>query len=149
MGKPETLVLLRSLAGSCSEVPEGWCKAHDSCGACWNHALDMLEKELDDYVGLPRDANEMSVRPGDDIHLDHNDKVRHVVSMSMCEDGTWLVHCDSGGGFSMPDSKEYVTHAKPDTFERIITDALRMPVHDKAMVAEFSETVRGLAGGRA
>ena len=149
MGKPETLGLLRSLAGSCSEVPEGWCKGHDNCSACWNDALDMLEEELDDYVGLPKDANEASVSPGDHIHLRHNGEDRRVVSMTLCEDGTWLVHCDSGGGFEMPASKEYVTHAEPDTFGRIIGDALTMPVHDKAAIAELVARCERLAGGRA
>jgi hypothetical protein len=99
-------------------------KVGSACVGVDSSQADELIAKLDEALGkaealggvarFPTDADGIPIRPGDDIHLSHNNRDRHVVSMTLCEDGTWLVHCDSGGGFSMPDSKGYVTHVKSD-----------------------------------
>ncbi len=145
----EILKRLRDVcAQTCGESTDEWCETHRTCLECRMDLLDLLEKELDGWVELTKDANEVSVSPGDLIHLRHNGEDRRVVSVTLCEDGTWLVHCDKGGSFEMPKSKEYVTHAEPDTFERIIRDAMHA-IPDEAALAELVARCERLAGGRA
>lgn len=59
-------------------------------------------------VNLPVDKNGSSVDVGDRVHLEHNGKVRTVTSLMLLMDGSWIVGCDAGGAFMLPESQDNV-----------------------------------------
>lgn len=59
-------------------------------------------------VNLPADKNGNSVDVGDRVYLEHNGKVRTVTSLMLLMDGSWIVNCDAGGAFMLPESQDNV-----------------------------------------
>lgn len=59
-------------------------------------------------VNLPTDKNGNSVDVGDKVYLEHNGKVRTVTSLMLLMDGSWIVGCDAGGAFMLPESQDNV-----------------------------------------
>ena len=56
-------------------------------------------------VNLPTDKNGNPVDIGDRIYLGHNGMVRTVTSLMLLKDGSWIVGCDAGGAFMLPESQ--------------------------------------------
>lgn len=77
--------------------------------------LKEIAEEVDDMIHLPTDRDDMAVRVDDHIHLKHNGMDRRVTSLMYTGDGEWIVGCDEGGGFILPQSKDNVTHVTVDT----------------------------------
>ena len=80
-------------------------------------AVDAMLKE---YVKLPVDADGVPIRVGDTIEIEHNGRVTTVTNINYNEYG-WQVYCSEGGGF---DKDTRCRHVQPDSWERIIQDAL-------------------------
>lgn len=59
-------------------------------------------------VNLPLDKNGNPVDVGDRIYLRHNGKTRTVTSLMLHKDDSWIVCCDSGGCFILPESQDNV-----------------------------------------
>lgn len=60
---------------------------------------------------LPVDKNGIPVRIGDLLLLEHNGKHFRVRLMHYCGDGIWHIFGHGGGGgFSLPESADNVTH---------------------------------------
>ena len=137
----EILKRLRDVcAQTCGESTDEWCETHRTCLECRTDLVDALEKELDGWVELPRDADGVPIRPGDRVEgLNGEHADANFVSLLM--DGTFEV----GSRGWVP---HLLRHAEPDTWERIITDALRA-IPDEAAIAELVERCERLAGGRA
>lgn len=146
----EILAKLRDVCSQqCGESTDEWCETHRTCQECRTDLLDELEKELDGWAALPRDADGVPIRPGNRVYKMPSAEAMTVDGVEKTQDG-WRVYFDTGKGLRAATSVDNVTHvAPPDTFERIITDALRAPIHDKAMIAGFVERCERLAGGRA
>lgn len=91
------------------------------------HLLKEITEEVKDMILLPVDRDDMAVRVDDHIHLKHNGVDRRVTSLMYTGDGEWIVGCDEGGGFILPESKDNVTHVTVDTilgeFYREATEA--------------------------
>lgn len=79
------------------------------------HLLREIAEEVDDMIHLPTDKDDMAVRVDDHVHLKHNGMDRRVTSLMYTGDGEWIVGCDAGGGFILPESKDNVTHVTVDT----------------------------------
>ena len=62
-----------------------------------------------DSIELPFDRNGSYIDIGDKVYLEHNGKVRTVTSLMLCGNGDWIVGCDEGGGFILPDAQDNVT----------------------------------------
>jgi len=146
----EILKRLRDVcAQTCGESTDEWCETHRTCLECRTDLVDAIEKELDGWMELPRDADGVPIRPGDRMYRIPYVKAMTVDGVEKTQDG-WRVYFDTGRGLRAATAVDNVTHvAPPDTFERIIGDALTIPVHDKAAIAELVERCERLAGGRA
>lgn len=59
-------------------------------------------------VNLSLDKNGNPVDVGDKIYLRHNGKIRTVTSLALHKDDSWIVCCDSGGCFILPESQDNV-----------------------------------------
>lgn len=59
-------------------------------------------------VNLPLDKNGNPVDVGDRIYLRHNGKTRTVTSLVLHKDDSWIVCCDSGGCFMLPESQDNI-----------------------------------------
>lgn len=92
------------------------------------------------WVRLPVDADGVPIRVGDE--LDGYGKTIEVVELRYGRSG-WVLISREGNGYA--DTVAF-THHKPDTWERIIEDALTMPIHSKADVAQFVARCKALAG---
>lgn len=79
------------------------------------HLLKEIAEEVKDMIHLPTDRDDMAVRVDDHVHLKHNGMDRRVTSLMYTGDGEWIVGCDEGGGFILPESKDNVTHVTVDT----------------------------------
>lgn len=79
------------------------------------HLLKEIAEEVKDMIHLPVDRDDMAVRVDDHVHLKHNGMDRRVTSLMYTGDGEWIVGCDEGGGFILPESKDNVTHVTVDT----------------------------------
>lgn len=79
------------------------------------HLLREIAEEVKDTIHLPTDKDDMAVRVDDHVHLKHNGMDRRVTSLMYTGDGEWIVGCDEGGGFILPESKDNVTHVTVDT----------------------------------
>lgn len=58
---------------------------------------------------LPRDKFGKEINVGCTVHLDHNNKNRVVISLEYVGSDVWIVGCDAGGAFLMPESTFNVT----------------------------------------
>ena len=99
------------------------------------------------WVKLPVDADGAPIHVGDELEINHNGAVRTVESLGLFEHG-WTVFCNSGGGF-VP-SQTRCHHVKPDSWERIIADAVKngMYDHDNERIQQkLVERCKRLAGG--
>ena len=75
----------------------------------WKNATEsVVGADLDRYVELPTVADG-PLHVGDRIHLSHNGMDKVVTSL-MWDGDAWIVGCDSGGCFLLPEAKDYVTH---------------------------------------
>ena len=107
-------------------------------------AVDAMLKE---YVKLPVDADGVPIRVGDTIEIEHNGRVTTVTSINYNEHG-WQVYCAEGGGF---DKDTRCRHVQPDSWERIIEDAVKLGYADyptTSYEAELVERCKRLAGER-
>ena len=73
-----------------------------------------------EYIKLPVDADGVPIRVGDTIEIEHNGRVTTVTNINYNEYG-WQVYCSEGGGF---DKDTRCHHVQPDTWERIIEEAM-------------------------
>jgi hypothetical protein len=118
----EILKRLRDVcAQTCGESTDEWCETHRTCLECRMDLLDMLEKELDGWAALPRDADGVPCHVGDVMEWPGGDTFE-VVGIG---DGT-LFYLDGDCATEM--SADWTgastkCHHKPDTWERIIEDA--------------------------
>lgn len=95
------------------------------------------------WVKLPVDADGVPIHIGDLMEADGD--VFNVLSMELFYDGSWSIRNDVGNGF------EYweLHHVKPDSWERIIADAVKngMYDHDNEHIQQkLVERCRRLAG---
>lgn len=76
------------------------------------------------WVKLPVDADGVPIHIGDLMEADGD--VFNVLSMELFFDGSWSIRNDVGNGF------EYweLHHVKPDSWERIIADAVKNGIYD-------------------
>lgn len=58
---------------------------------------------------LPADKHGREVKVGCMVHLDHNGRDRRVTVLDYAGNGTWIVGCDEGGSFLLPQSRDNVT----------------------------------------
>ena len=70
---------------------------------------DMVERSEKASRYWPVDKNGVELEPGCVVHLDHNGMDREVTCMMLKRDGKWVIGCDDGGPFLMPDSEDDVT----------------------------------------
>lgn len=117
-----------------------------------NEQIDYLERFVpSNYILLPLDDDGVPIHVGDGLEINHNGAVRTVESLGLFEHG-WTVFCNSGGGFIPTHTR--CRHVQPDSWERIIADALTVgwqngnwnevtsaDIHDKLV-----ERCRRLAG---
>ena len=97
------------------------------------------------WVQLPKDADGVPIHTCDLMEADGD--TFNVMSMELFVDGLWSIRNDVGNGF------EYweLHHVKPDTWERIIADAVKngMYDHDNERIQQkLVERCRRLADGR-
>lgn len=59
-------------------------------------------------VNLPLDKNGNPVDVGDRIYLRHNGKTRTVINLALHKNDSWIVCCDSGGCFMLPESQDNI-----------------------------------------
>lgn len=57
----------------------------------------------------PTDMNDREITIGCTIFLKHNGRFRKVTHLERLENGVWIVGCDAGGAFLLPQSKNNVT----------------------------------------
>lgn len=84
-----------------------------------NDGID-ADKNAMGYIKLPVDVDKMPIHVGDTIEIEHNGRVTTVTNINYNEYG-WEVYCAEGGGF---DKDTSCRHVKPDSWERIIADAI-------------------------
>ena len=77
--------------------------------------LGEVADEAEDMIHLPTDRDDIAVRVDDHVHLKHNGKDRRGTSLMYTGGGDWIVGCDAGGCFMLPESKDNVTHVTVDT----------------------------------
>ena len=123
------------------------CRALDSAWSATSHkVLEQAIDELsDEWVKLPVDADGVPIRVGDTIEIEHNGRVTTVTNINYNEYG-WQVYCAEGGGF---DKDTRCHHVHPDSWERIIEDAVKLGYADyptTSYEAELVERCKRLAG---
>lgn len=79
---------------------------------CLNNDISfMIDRDTPPF---PTDKNDIPIHVDDTLHLLHNDKISKVRILHYCGNGIWHVFLDdSGGGFSLPESKNNVEHLFP------------------------------------
>lgn len=115
------------------------CNARPTIAAMSSHA-DAIERELDEhYVELPMDADGVPIGVDDLIKLP-NGKITAVRFITF-NDAGWLIN--ESGWFP-----ERVTHYQPDTWERIIEDAIHAGATDvnNDVRGNLVDRCRALAG---
>lgn len=110
-------------------------------GSRWEDAVarevieiaDRIDAELAErYVELPKDADGVPIRVGDVVAANLADGGKGQWAVDRMEltrcygQDMWQVALDKGGAAWVTPST--VTHAKPDSWERIIADAVRLGV---------------------
>ena len=140
-------VILRDLrdvlADACGKSMDEWCDTHRTCQECRLALLGELEEELGGWAALPRDADGAPCHIGDVMEWPGGETFE-VVGIG---DGT-LFYLDGDCATEMSAdwtgaSTKY--HHKPDTWERIIGDAMGNRTQDPAELVARCER---LAGGR-
>lgn len=58
---------------------------------------------------LPADKHGKEVKVGCMVHLDHNGRDRRVTVLDYVGHGVWIVGCDEGGSFMLPQSRDNIT----------------------------------------
>lgn len=86
---------------------------------------DRIEAKLEDYIPLPKDADGVTIRIGDELESVHSEDGT-VAGIRYYEGGRTLIAVRPHGWDTAAwnDSIDY-THAKPDTWEAIIEDAAK------------------------
>ena len=79
--------------------------------------LDRVLEDRDGWMELPKDADGEPIRAGDELEVG-NGKREKVKFMTLCTGGGWLIN---ERGWVPIRSR----HVKPDTWERIIYDAMQ------------------------
>ena len=79
--------------------------------------------EENGWVKLPVDADGVPIHIGDMLNIENNDRECEVAELTFKYGGRWFVSIDYCGGF-YPDLTD-CRHVQPDTWECIITDALK------------------------
>ena len=108
--------MMRRIADRIDERHERALADADLCAAPTEAQLSELG-----YVKLPVDADGVPIHVGDELEIEHNGRVTTVDVMTLLERG-WTVYCTSGGAF-VP-TKTRCHHVQPDSWERIIRDAI-------------------------
>lgn len=120
-------------------------------------ALEIIADRIDEalksyYIPLPKDADGMPIRIGDELETSHYEDGT-VAGIQYYETGRTLIAVRPHG-WDTPTwyDPECYTHAKPDSWERIIKDALQGAERDGSpdtypeCVAELVERCKRLAG---
>lgn len=113
---------------------------------------DRIDKTLEDYIELPKDADGEYIRVGERVQRIGNDPST-VSHMSLADDG-WRVFVKYDGSLGTGSGRpEYIRHVQPDSWECIIEDAMEAYQFDdgssEPSIGSLVERCKRLAGGGA
>lgn len=71
----------------------------------------LMEETMRAMTNPPTDRHGKQISVGCTVHLSHNGRDRRVTALSPhpANNGTWIVGCDEGGSFLLPQSRDNVT----------------------------------------
>ena len=91
-----------------------------------NERLRDASKRGDDWIKLPVDADGVPIRAGDELFWkEDGTSAGRVTAIGVGERAGWIWLLHDGSNVSIGRQVNKVCHAKPDTWERIIEDAIR------------------------
>jgi len=122
---------------------------HESaCAEAYGNGVQSVAlPDMTAYVKLPVDADDVPIHVGDVmewVRYGDDDKtiVREVSGVGVEVFFAWS---DDQGRYAQYEAHAY-RHHHADSWERIIEDALTMPIHGEADVAQFVARCKALAG---
>ena len=109
--------------------------------------LDGLRKEVQaDWVPLPKDADGVPIRIGDRVRIGRTEFEAIGFGNVTCDEETYGVFMQRESGEYEWFNARYLRHVQPDSWERILDDAVRLSRGDNDAVMELVERCRRLAG---
>ena len=128
-------------------------------GELWD-IVDAIEQELaEHYVKLPVDADGVPIRVGDMLCVRYQKPPKEVAGFGVLDGEPFVVWYDTGlsrgtkaltlkeggGGWDSLSSID-AHHVQPDTWERIISDAIGMTIYSNIDMERLIDRCKALAG---
>ena len=109
--------------------------------------LDELRKEVQaEWIPLPKDADGVPIRIGDRVRIGRTEFEAIGFGNVTCDEESYGVFMQRESGEYEWFNARYLRHVQPDTWERILDDAVRLSRGDNDAVMELVERCRRLAG---
>ena len=133
-------------ADVCCEYTRGYTAGYNEASDGIESADELRERIEREYIKAPVDADGAPIRIGDRVRIGRTEFEAIGFGNVTCDEETYGVFMQRESGEYEWFNARYLRHIQPDSWERILDDAVRLSRGDNDAVMELVERCRRLAG---